>query len=437
MQNVRALAATSLARVIADGRPFDGNIDMPRTHTDNSPAAMDAALAQQARLEPRDLALFRELCYGTLRQYALLESLLKPRLKKPLGKRDADIQALLLLGLYQLVFLRTPDHAAISATVDGARALQKSWAKGLVNAVLRNSLRELEKGDRAQPPKPARSSEAALAAHPDWLYNSIKKDWPQHWQQVIEYNNNPPHMALRVNLNQHSREQYQQLLRKKEITTQTSDVCESALLLAKAVDPNALPGFADGWCSVQDCGAQLAAILLEAGEHANILDACAAPGGKSLHILQHSAPRSLCALDVDARRLTRVSDNLDRCPDAAARSKVLLKNADASDTQSWWDGQRFDRILLDAPCSGSGVIARHPDIKLLRRATDIPKLAENQYQLIVALWPTLLDGGELLYCTCSVLRDENEAMIAKFLAGEPSAEAVPIDAQWGVACGAG
>ncbi|MBT8140478.1 MAG: 16S rRNA (cytosine(967)-C(5))-methyltransferase RsmB [Gammaproteobacteria bacterium] len=434
MQNVRALAASSLAAVIADGRPFDGSIDMPRARANKRGATQKAVLPDQSQLNPRDLALFRELCYGSLRRYALLEVMLGSRLKKPLGKRDADIHALLLIGLYQLVFLRTPDHAALSATVNACIALQKTWAKGLVNAVLRNCLRDLEQGDRKQIPRPAQASEAALASHPQWLYQRLKADWPQHWQQIIEYNNSPPHMALRVDIARQPRADYQHTLQAAGLASQTSEVCDSALLLEHACDPTTLPGFDEGLCSVQDSGAQLAAALLHAGEGASVLDACAAPGGKTLHILQHCQPKSLCALDLDAGRLARVHENLKRC----SRSGVAkLEVADASDTGSWWRGQPFDRILLDAPCSGSGVIARHPDIKLLRREADIAKLAGAQLNLLTALWITLADDGELLYCSCSVLREENERVIATFLDNEAGASALPIDAQWGIACGAG
>ncbi|MGB5323979.1 MAG: 16S rRNA (cytosine(967)-C(5))-methyltransferase RsmB [Pseudomonadales bacterium] len=472
MQNVRALAAIAVARVMRDGKPFDGEVDMlagattaaalhtkaqateaqakpayARTHMSAQPSSEPKAHHQQHAPmpnDPRDRALYRELCYGTLRQYFYLQALLAPRLKKPLGKRDTELQALLLIGLYQLVYMRVPDHAALSATVDACTALEKKWARGLVNAVLRNVLRDWERSGRdALPPLPTPSrsqkdaGNAARDAHPEWLYRQLQKDWPAHWQEIVACNNAGPHMTLRVDLSNQSREQYALQLRDAGLVCEPSALVDTALLLERAVDPTALPGFQDGAASVQDAGAQLAATLLSLAPGQRVLDACAAPGGKALHILQQVEGIALTALDIDAGRLQRVRDNLARGVAASAKTEFNLCIADAADTASWWNGECFDRILLDAPCSGSGVIARHPDIKLLRRQSDIGKLAAAQFNLLAALWPTLAEGGELLYCSCSVLRAENESVVAKFLCDEASAELLPLPENWGLECATG
>ena len=346
---------------------------------------------------------------------------LQTLLKKPLNKKDTDIHALLLIGLYQLQYLRTPDHAAISATVEATKGLKKIWAKGLVNAVLRNFLRLQSSSD-----KPAKTAEAANASHPQWLFDKLHKDWPAAWLDIIDYNNTAPAMSLRVNLNRGSRSAYQAELMVAGIDSETDDYCDTAIRLRSAVDISALPGFASGAVSVQDVGAQLAASLLNLDANMLVLDACAAPGGKTVNLLEQEETIRLTAHDSCSERLLNVGESLRRC---GYNARCIA--ADAAQLDDWWDGVLFDRILLDAPCSGTGIISHHPDIKILRRETDIASFAQQQKRLLNALWATLKPGGELLYCTCSVMPEENDHVIGAFLYAMPNARAIKIDALWG------
>ncbi len=427
MKDVRALAAKALARVIGKGESFSGELDT-RVFAPNENIA-PSQQNQNPTVADKDRAFYRELCYGTLRFYHRLDALLKPLLKKPLGKKDADIQALLLSGLYQIIYLRTPDHAAISASVDATKALKKPWARGLVNAVLRNFLRQR---DGSTNKKDDLGTTAAANSHPVWLFDKLKSEWPADWQQIVDYNNAHPPMSLRVNLAKVQRDEYQQLLKSFDIQSEQDSHTPSGLLLHRAADPTKLPNFNEGWVSVQDQGAQLAAGLLELGPDMRVLDACAAPGGKAAHILEQEKNIRLTAIDSSSKRLLRVKENLSRTGEI---NQIIL--ADSNDIQSWWDGELFDRILLDAPCSGSGVISHHPDIKLLRRLSDLDQFAEQQIRLLNSLWPTLADNGQLLYCTCSVMKEENQAVIDHFLAETPSAQALAIEAEWGQPLGNG
>lgn len=422
MQNVRAIAATALASVIAHGEAFTGDIDSPQTKRDSRNTMPE--LARQ------DLSFFRELCYGSLRYFFYLDALLRPFLKKPLTKKDADIHALLLIGLYQIIYLRTPDHASLSATVDACSALKKHWAKGLVNAILRNYLRQQADSD----PNPASQLNDAAAAngHPGWLYKKLIADWPQQYRAILDYNNAAPPMTLRINLKQTGRDEYRQELVQTGIETYDSALGATDIRLTHAVDVGSLPHFEQGWVSVQDGGAQLAATLLDPQPGQHVLDACAAPGGKSVHLLQQEPGIYLTAIDSRADRLQRVTENLQRCQLAADNERITLIHADAADTSQWWNGKPFDQILLDAPCSGTGIISHHPDIKLLRRADDIAAFAVQQLRLLNRLWPILKEGGELLYCTCSVMPEENWQIIEQFLAATPSARHMSIRANWGV-----
>jgi len=416
----RVAAAKSLAKVIADGRAFSGAVDQLKQ-------ADSCATKPQQVIDPRDIGFYRELCFGTLRHYYYLNHIALALLKKPFAKKDADLQALLLTGLYQLIFLQTPDHAALNATVAAAERLKKRWAKGLLNAVLRNYLRAVQNhDDKIQP------QGAAALSHPDWLYRLLQKDWPDNSEQIIAYNNAAPPMSLRVSLKHCSRKKYLAALQEQSINAEADRFTATGITLKQAVDVKQLPAFNDGWVSVQDCGAQLAAPLLNLQAGQRVLDACAAPGGKTVHLLESQPDIYLTAIDSSAERLQQVQQNLARCD-----YKATLFAADAGDTQSWWDGKFFERILLDAPCSGTGVISHHPDIKLLRRASDITGFAKQQLQLLTRLWPMLADGGELLYSTCSIMAEENQRLIDQFLAATESATSIPIDAEWGIRCGAG
>ncbi len=377
----------------------------------------------QARVPEKDRALLQELCYGVCRWYPRLDALLGTLLQKKLKAKDTDVRCLMLLGLYQLIYMRVPDHAAVSATVAVTGKLKKPWAKGLVNAVLRNAQRKQDELQQVLDADPA-----SRWAHPEWLLCRLQAAYPQQWQQILNANNQHPPMCLRVNHARVACSDYQQQLAQAGIDATVTPYSEDGLMLARAVDVESLPGFADGHVSVQDSAAQLAAELLAAQAGDYVLDACAAPGGKTAHVLERQTGLAgMVALDIDANRLVRVSENLERLQLSA---EVLV--GDAATPDPWWNGRQFDRIMLDAPCSATGVIRRHPDIKLLRRDSDIEPLVELQGQVLKALWPLLKPGGMLLYVTCSVLPQENVKQLARFCAGQADASELPIEAQWGV-----
>jgi len=367
----------------------------------------------------KDRAFIQALCYGVCRNFHRLDYILSQMLDKPL--KDLDVKALALIGLYQLKFMRVKSHAAVSETVLAAR--KKPWAKALINALLRSYLRGQEGFEQK-----ADNVKSALVSHPDWLIQQIEQDWPMQAQQIFQQNNEQPPMALRVNLANISQDQYLQKLRDQGIEAEAVSFCRSAILLNKPAVVDILPGFNEGWVSVQDTAAQLAAELLDVQIGHRVLDVCAAPGGKAAHILEHQPKvRELVAVDIDKLRLQRVSDNFQRLKLSA---KLIV--GDASKPEDWWDGQLFDRILLDVPCSALGVIRRHPDIKLLRRAEDINTLQVLQKRIMTAVWSLLAPGGIMLYATCSILKQENEQQIEAFLATNTNAIEVPINADWGL-----
>jgi 16S rRNA (cytosine967-C5)-methyltransferase len=376
----------------------------------------------------KDRAFIQALCYGVCRQYHRLDFILSQLLDKPL--KDIDVKALALVGLYQLNFMRVKPHAAVSETVLAAR--KKPWAKSLINAVLRTYLREQEALENK-----ADQVKVAAMSHPDWLVKQIEQDWPEQAQQILLENNLQPPMVLRVNLAKTSREHYLQLLKGQEIAAEAIGFCASAIKLDKPVPVEQLPGFKEGLASVQDTAAQLAAGLLDVQPGQRVLDVCAAPGGKTAHVLESQPQlKELVAVDIDESRMLRVSENLQRL----GLSATLLVG-DAANPAAWWDGKLFDRILLDAPCSALGVIRRHPDIKLLRRAEDIGQLETLQKTILEAVWPLLAPGGLMVYATCSILKQENEEQVQVFLAAHPDAIERPLSMVetlgWGVAqvCG--
>ena len=367
--------------------------------------------------------LVRELAMGTARWQPRLEILLAQFLDKPLRRADQDVQALLLIGLYQLLYTRIPPHAALSETVACADQLKKRWAKGLVNAVLRRAQREAE----ALLPQ-LEKDPVVVTAHPRWLQKLLKASWPEHWLNICSANNLHPPMTLRVNALRVSRADYMQQLEQAGIAASATEYSLSGIRLEQPCDVHQLPGFADGLCSVQDEAAQLSAQLLDLQPGQRVLDACCAPGGKTCHILETQPQlESLLALDLEPERLKRVQDNLDRL-----QLQAGLKATDVRDVDNWWDGQLFDRILLDAPCSATGVIRRNPDIKLTRTEEDIADLAQLQGELLDRLWPTLKPGGLLLYATCSILPAENSDNIEQFLARTPDAQELDTGLDCGV-----
>ena len=403
--STRATAARVLQQVIYEGDSL--------TEVLQQPLAQAIAAAEQP--------LLRDLCFGSLRWHERLSAVLKQLVTKPLKPADKDVECLLRVGLYQLIYQRTPDHAAVNETVKAVKKLGKGWAEKLVNGVLRRFLREREALLSA-----ADQQETALYAFPAWLLARVQRAWPADWQNIVQASNTHAAMTLRVNQRQYTAAAYQAQLTAQGVAADTVECVASALNLHKAVGVELLPGFAQGAVSVQDAAAQLAALLLDCQPGMRVLDACAAPGGKTGHLLEHTAELQLTALDSSASRLLRVTENLQRL-----KLNAHTVAADAGDVASWWDGQAFERILLDAPCSATGVIRRHPDIKVLRRDSDITALQQEQARLLWALWQTLKSGGYLLYATCSILPEENSQQIAAFVAEYPDAQVLPLGDSWG------
>ncbi|MCL4148168.1 UNVERIFIED_CONTAM: hypothetical protein GTU68_007304, partial [Idotea baltica] len=371
----------------------------------------------QALLPDNETAFCQQLCYGVLRWQLQLQAIAEQLLTKPLKAKDSDINALLLCGLYQLRSMRLPEHAALSETVNACNALGKPWAKGLINASLRNYQR-----NKAELDKHALTTPSTEFSHPDWLIDKVKADWPSNWQSILNANNTQPPLFLRVNQQRQSRDQYLVMLEQANIPAQAVDQVDTAIVLASPCDVYQLPGFIDGCVSVQDAAAQQVAAIIAPGAQQRILDACAAPGGKTCHLLEIEPNNTVTALDIDPERLIQIRQNTDRL-----KLEATLIAADASDVNSWWKGDRFDKILIDAPCSGTGVIRRHPDIKTLRRPSDIESLVKKQRQLLENLWPLLDNNGLLVYTTCSMIKQENEQQIADFLSKHPEAEECELD----------
>jgi 16S rRNA (cytosine967-C5)-methyltransferase len=354
----------------------------------------------------------QSIAFGTVRWYFELDACLARLLVRPGGRQDPELRSLLLVGLYQLLHGATPEHAAVSETVEAVRALGRPRAAGLVNAILRRFQRE-----RAAILAAAHQDRAARLAHPAWMLDAFARDWPDRWESIAAAGNAAPPMWLRVNARRGTRDAYRARLAEAGFAAEASDFAPEALRIGEPVDVHALPGFADGEVSVQDAAAQLAPRFLGATAGMRVLDACAAPGGKACHLAElEPGLAELVALDVDAGRATRIESNLARLGLAA---RVVV--ADAAIPAAWWDGRPFERILLDVPCSGSGVIRRHPDIKLLRRAADVARFATQQSALLAACWGLLAPGGRLVYASCSVFAAENAAVVGRLLAGERQA----------------
>ena len=382
---LRATAAEAVDAVVTGGRSLDTVLQ-----------------TAQQRLPDSDWPMLRLLAFGAIRNHWRLSAQLGRLLDRPLKKKDSVIASLLAIGLFQLTDTRVPQHAAVSMTVDATKMLRRPKFSALVNAVLRNFLRR----DLAAT-EPEGDEEAFN--HPRWLIDRLRTDWPEHWREILRANDERAPMWLRVNTARIARDDY---------VTQLGDAgvamlpgLEQALRLEKAMPVAALPGYAEGLVSVQDGAAQIAAPWLAWGAAGKrILDACAAPGGKTAHLKELVPDADVCALDIDPKRLQTLRENL-----ARLGLDATVELADASTPQEWWDGRAFDCILLDAPCSATGVIRRHPDIKLTRRESDLAGLRRRQAAILGALWPLLNPGGRLLYVTCSVLTCENEAQVSDFL----------------------
>jgi len=390
---LRAEAARAVDLVVTQGR------------------SLDAVFSElERRLGPADRALVKMLCYGTLRFHFRLRSDLKKLLDRPLKARDSVIESLLAVGLFQLTDTRIPDHASVSMTVEAARLLRRPKYAGLINAVLRNFLRRDIASEEA-------GDDESRFNHPAWLIDCLREDWPDTWPAILEANNDRAPMWLRVNQRRGTVADCARGLEQADHGHQLLSGVPHAIRLDRAVPITELPGFEDGNVSVQDASAQIAAPWLLMHGGSRILDACAAPGGKTGHLLElASAGSTVTAIDLDPERLTGIHENL-----ARLKLDATVLAADASNPKDWWDGKPFDRILLDAPCSATGVIRRHPDIKLLRKVEDVAALAKRQRAILEALWPLLEPSGRFLYVTCSVLAAENEAVIGSFLAAHREA----------------
>jgi 16S rRNA (cytosine967-C5)-methyltransferase len=401
--NIRALAAKCCYSVIDQGRSLSD--ELPR---------------QQDKAALKDKGLLQEICYGVLRYLPELEHDVRALMQKPLTGKQRVFHFLLLVGVYQIKYMRIPDHAAVSETVAATGALKNRQMKALINGVLRNFVRAME--------NKALNKEEILPNsveynHPSWFIKKVQKAYPVKWQKILEANQQKPPMWLRVNQQYHTSVEYQNLLTTAAIDIKTIEPLSHAIELTRPTDVTKLPGFDQGWISVQDGAAQQAARLLNCQPGDLVLDCCAAPGGKTCHILEQTSDiASMTAIDVEAGRLVRVEENLARL---GLKAKVIA--ADAAHSKAWWDGQQFDRILLDAPCSGTGVIRRHPDIKWLRKASDIEALVTLQQQILKETWSLLKPGGTLLYATCSILPQENSNQISYFLKNNTDAVLLSID----------
>ncbi|WP_261816309.1 16S rRNA (cytosine(967)-C(5))-methyltransferase RsmB [Vibrio gallicus] len=387
--NVRAAAATVLFQVVDKGQ------------------SLSSALPKaQADLNPKDHALLQEICYGVLRYLPRLEAVINQLMDKPLKGKQRVFHHLLLVGVYQLGFMRTADHAAVAETVEATKSLKGPKLKGLINAILRSYQRQKEDLD-----KKALSTDAGKYGHPSWLLKLLKESYPDQWQQIIEANNTKAPMWLRVNNQHKTTAEYLTLLEAEGIEATLHPQAQHALKLERPCDVNKLPGFDLGWASVQDAAAQLSFEYLQPKDNELILDCCCAPGGKTAHILENTQGGHVVAIDADEQRLLRVHQNLERL-----NLDAEVIHGDARFPEQWWQGDKFDRILLDAPCSATGVIRRHPDIKWLRRADDLTALAQLQSEILDAMWQQLKPGGTLVYATCSIAPIENREQIKAFLA---------------------
>lgn len=404
----RARAARAIAKVVENGQSIR-NIDLSSGDSD---------------------ALVSELVNGVLRWYWPLTAIVDQHLAKPLRAKDADIYYLLLVGAYQLQHMRVATHAAVSETVSACHSLSRPWATRLVNGVLRNIVRS--ETELASPS----ASEEVRWSHPQWLVDAIKSDWPNHYQSVLDHGNQRPNMYLRVNRRQTGRDSYLNRLSNDGFEASACLEADDGIHLVRPVAVDELPGFRQGTVSVQDLSAQLVADLMAPASGEKILDACAAPGGKTMHLLERCEDlNKLSVVDIEASRITLIRDSLVRGKlDSQA---VEISIGDAGTPACWVDSDGYDKILVDAPCSGTGVISHHPDIKHLRKSDDIASLTQRQDAILDALWPYVKRGGTLVYVTCSVLSQENEQRIKHFAAQNPTARCRDAGDSFGLSTGLG
>ena len=397
-----------------------------KTHTPSNSRTQAALILQAVIYKGESLSALllvvddpftRDLCFGCLRWHEPLSALLNVLLSKPLKKKDKDVECLIRVGLYQIIYQNTPDHAAVGETVSALKGLKKPWAKKLVNAVLRNYLRRHEKLQST-----IMREETVKYAFPAWLIERFKVAWPDRWEGILQESNRRAPMTLRVNVNHQTRAEYLSKLAQKGIEASELEAVNTAIQLNAPCSVFDLPGFKHGEVSVQDGAAQVASLLLDCKEGMQVLDACAAPGGKTGHILESAKDLKVTALDNSESRLVRVQQNLDRL-----KLIANIVHVDALDTEAYAKKHSFDRILLDAPCSATGVIRRHPDIKLLRRPSDIKELSHIQQKMLDAMWGLLKPAGIMVYATCSILPEENEEQINAFLSRHDDVEVRAIE----------
>ncbi len=405
-QNPRLNAINTLANVLDKGQNL--------SDADNT-----AVLADE-----RDRSLARHLAYGVCRWLNSLEWLASRLLRMPLKKRDKDIHRLILIGLFQLKHDGTAPYAAINETAECARLAGKGWAVAVINAVLRRFQRERQQWMDQLGSQPERF------AHPTWLLQKIQADWPDDWPEIVRANNHAAPLWLRINRSRQEQDEIASLLNNSGFTVAKHPSAPDAVMLSPPAPVAGIPGFSEGLISVQDPAAQLAVDLLELDDHLRVLDACAAPGGKTCHILERFPKIEMTAIDLNPSRLAQVRENLDRLG-FAHRAGLKLLAGDAADPPTWWDGAMYQRILLDAPCTATGVIRRHPEIKWLRTTEQLEKVVRKQERLLQQLWPLLAPGGILVYATCSILVDENSRQINRFMAKHADAEALPLETAWG------
>lgn len=391
--NLRSMAAQAVEQVVEKGQSLSNVLP-----------------AMQQKVGDKDKALLQELCFGVLRSLSQLEWMIKQLMERPMTGKQRTVHYLIMVGLYQLLHTRIPAHAALAETVEGAVVIKRPQLKGLINGVLRQFQRRQEE-------LLVEFSQSELRfLHPSWLVKRIQNAYPQQWESILEANNQRPPMWLRVNRNHHTRDSWLALLAEAGLTGFAHPDYPDAVRLETPTSVLALPGFEQGWVTVQDASAQGCVRYLQPQNGEQILDLCCAPGGKTTHILEVAPEANVMAVDVDEKRLSRVYDNLKRLG-----MKATVKQGDGRYPQQWCGEQQFDRILLDAPCSATGVIRRHPDIKWLRRDRDIAELEQLQSEILDATWAHLKPGGTLVYATCSILPEENQQQIAAFLARTPNA----------------
>jgi 16S rRNA (cytosine967-C5)-methyltransferase len=385
--NLRSIAAKAINQVLEHGQSLSSVIP-----------------ELQHKVSDKDKALLQELCFGVMRVLPQLEWFISQLMEKPLKGKQRIFHYLIMVGMYQLIYTRIPAHAALAETVNGAISLKRPQLKGLINGVLRQFQRQHQELVEQV------SNNTNHHLHPKWLLTRIQKAYPQNWQNTIDANNQKPPMWLRVNQLHHTADQYFALLQEANIAAELDAVHPTAVRLLNPCSVNALPGFDKGWVTIQDRSAQGCAELLMPCDEEKILDLCAAPGGKTTHILEIAPKSTVLAVDIDEQRIKRVEENLQRL-----NLHATIKIGDGRFPHKWAAGEQFDRILLDAPCSATGVIRRHPDIKWLRRNEDIEQLVTLQSEILDAIWPYLKKGGTLVYATCSILPDENSEQIQAFL----------------------